>query len=142
MIIKEKRHSAQIKCSCGRLQWCKKGSLCYNENSCVRCLIDRQVGEGKGEPLVKLSKPKTIRRYTRKITRNELCPCGSGRKYKHCCIIREEITLSLEPPQLVLREQKKEARHYKKTYERITKWLFLILLIGCITYLFLRYLNE
>jgi hypothetical protein len=20
-----------------------------------------------------------------KIGRNELCPCGSGRKYKHCC---------------------------------------------------------
>jgi uncharacterized protein YecA (UPF0149 family) len=22
---------------------------------------------------------------TRKIGRNALCPCGSGRKYKHCC---------------------------------------------------------
>lgn len=24
-------------------------------------------------------------RETRKIGRNEPCPCGSGRKYKHCC---------------------------------------------------------
>lgn len=26
-----------------------------------------------------------IRRLGRKVGRNELCPCGSGRKYKHCC---------------------------------------------------------
>ena len=23
-----------------------------------------------------------------KINRNALCPCGSGRKYKHCCLSR------------------------------------------------------
>jgi len=26
-----------------------------------------------------------IRNSGRKIGRNELCPCGSGKKYKHCC---------------------------------------------------------
>ncbi|KHA54541.1 preprotein translocase subunit SecA [Aeromonas hydrophila] len=26
-----------------------------------------------------------LRRLSRKVGRNELCPCGSGRKYKHCC---------------------------------------------------------
>ena len=26
-----------------------------------------------------------VRRKTRKIGRNEPCPCGSGKKYKHCC---------------------------------------------------------
>ena len=26
-----------------------------------------------------------IRRVTRKIGRNEPCPCGSGRKFKKCC---------------------------------------------------------
>ncbi|HNX92875.1 MAG TPA: SEC-C metal-binding domain-containing protein, partial [Syntrophomonas sp.] len=25
-----------------------------------------------------------------KIGRNDLCPCGSGKKYKHCCMILEE----------------------------------------------------
>jgi len=30
-------------------------------------------------------KPKTVRRKGRKIGRNEPCPCGSGKKYKHCC---------------------------------------------------------
>ncbi len=31
------------------------------------------------------AKPKTVRRKGRKIGRNEPCPCGSGKKYKHCC---------------------------------------------------------
>ena len=34
-----------------------------------------QVGEGKPEPV-----KKTVR-----IGRNDPCPCGSGKKYKHCC---------------------------------------------------------
>ncbi|MDR2393897.1 MAG: YchJ family protein [Treponema sp.] len=29
--------------------------------------------------------PKTIIRSTPKIGRNEACPCGSRKKYKHCC---------------------------------------------------------
>ncbi len=28
---------------------------------------------------------KTVPKPNRKISRNEPCPCGSGRKYKHCC---------------------------------------------------------
>jgi uncharacterized protein len=31
------------------------------------------------------SRPAPLRREGRKIGRNEPCPCGSGRKYKHCC---------------------------------------------------------
>ena len=27
----------------------------------------------------------TVRRETKKIGRNDPCPCGSGKKYKHCC---------------------------------------------------------
>jgi SEC-C motif-containing protein len=29
--------------------------------------------------------PKTVVRTTPKVGRNEPCPCGSGKKYKHCC---------------------------------------------------------
>jgi preprotein translocase subunit SecA len=29
--------------------------------------------------------PRTVRREGPKIRRNELCPCGSGKKYKKCC---------------------------------------------------------
>ncbi|MCH6569643.1 MAG: SEC-C domain-containing protein, partial [Acidobacteria bacterium] len=28
---------------------------------------------------------KTVVRNTRKVGRNEPCPCGSGKKYKKCC---------------------------------------------------------
>ncbi len=37
----------------------------------------RQQGEG--------AKPQPIRRETPKVGRNQPCPCGSGKKYKHCC---------------------------------------------------------
>ncbi|MDG2448411.1 MAG: preprotein translocase subunit SecA [Saprospiraceae bacterium] len=30
------------------------------------------------------SKPETFKRVEKKVGRNEACPCGSGRKYKHC----------------------------------------------------------
>ena len=36
--------------------------------------------------LLSCSKPDTFRRDTPKIGRNEPCPCGSGRKFKKCCI--------------------------------------------------------
>ncbi|MDR2477596.1 MAG: YchJ family protein [Treponema sp.] len=29
--------------------------------------------------------PRTVVRSTPKVGRNESCPCGSGKKYKHCC---------------------------------------------------------
>ncbi len=31
------------------------------------------------------AKPKPVKRKTKKIGRNEPCPCGSGKKYKKCC---------------------------------------------------------
>lgn len=31
------------------------------------------------------AKPATFVRQQRKVGRNEKCPCGSGKKYKHCC---------------------------------------------------------
>jgi SEC-C motif-containing protein len=24
------------------------------------------------------------------VGRNELCPCGSGKKYKHCCALKKD----------------------------------------------------
>lgn len=33
-----------------------------------------------------ISKPVTVRRSAKKIGRNEPCPCGSGKKYKKCCL--------------------------------------------------------
>ena len=32
--------------------------------------------------------PKTVIRSGPKVGRNDPCPCGSGKKYKHCCAMR------------------------------------------------------
>ncbi len=29
-----------------------------------------------------------------KISRNALCPCGSGRKYKKCCLINSDMNIA------------------------------------------------
>jgi len=33
---------------------------------------------------VSRQKPETFKRTEKKVGRNEPCPCGSGKKYKHC----------------------------------------------------------
>lgn len=44
------------------------------------------LGEDKMVSIAKQFKAsKTVRRETPKVGRNEPCPCGSGKKYKHCC---------------------------------------------------------
>lgn len=35
----------------------------------------------------------TMRRSVARVGRNDPCPCGSGRKYKHCCIQKDEERL-------------------------------------------------
>jgi preprotein translocase subunit SecA len=37
-----------------------------------------------GGPAKETSAP--VQRKTQKIGRNDPCPCGSGKKYKHCCL--------------------------------------------------------
>lgn len=32
-----------------------------------------------------------LRLEGKKIGRNELCPCGSGKKYKKCCLLKEKM---------------------------------------------------
>ena len=38
--------------------------------------LDSDDGSMKGE---------TVRKTLPKVGRNDPCPCGSGKKYKHCC---------------------------------------------------------
>jgi len=45
---------------------------CYNTKKYFRSLIS-------SEPIV------PIKRKNEKVGRNDLCPCGSGLKYKRCC---------------------------------------------------------
>ena len=52
------------------------------ESVCVQHEIDHL----NGMRILDRAQELTIRRTERKIGRNEPCPCGSGRKYKKCCI--------------------------------------------------------
>ncbi len=36
------------------------------------------------------SKPLTFRREAPKAGRNDPCPCGSGKKYKKCCALKQD----------------------------------------------------
>ena len=36
------------------------------------------------------SKPRPVQRKVEKVGRNDPCPCGSGKKYKNCCMAKEE----------------------------------------------------
>ncbi len=44
-----------------------------------RALAEIQIGHSED------TEPQAIRREAPKVGRNDSCPCGSGKKYKHCC---------------------------------------------------------
>ena len=37
-------------------------------------------------------KPEPVRNVGRKVGRNDPCPCGSGKKFKACCMRKEAAT--------------------------------------------------
>ena len=41
--------------------------------------------DGQADGRAETRRPETFVREERKVGRNERCPCGSGKKYKHCC---------------------------------------------------------
>ena len=46
-------------------------------------------GQMPGAALEEVKKQETVRRQTPKIGRNDDCPCGSGKKYKNCCMKKD-----------------------------------------------------
>jgi uncharacterized protein YecA (UPF0149 family) len=50
---------------------------------------------------------------TKDIGRNDPCPCGSGRKYKHCCLDKDEAALR--------KARAKEAEKAAKEAEKAAK---------------------
>ena len=38
-----------------------------------------------------------------KIGRNQLCPCGSGKKHKHCCLLRKQAGVAVPSPMAELK---------------------------------------
>jgi hypothetical protein len=52
----------------------------------------------------------TAPRSILKVGRNDLCPCGSGDKYKNCCIKKGESFLK----KLARKEEKRKYKEAKK----------------------------
>jgi peptide deformylase len=48
--------------------------------------VQHEIDHLNGMRILDRAQELTIRRTERKIGRNEKCPCGSGKKYKKCCI--------------------------------------------------------
>ena len=48
--------------------------------------VQHEIDHLNGMRILDRAQELTIRRTERKIGRNEPCPCGSGKKYKKCCI--------------------------------------------------------
>jgi hypothetical protein len=53
--------------------------------TCPHCPFWANVDRFTHEPKSGASSPLTERRAGPKVGRNDPCPCGSGKKYKHCC---------------------------------------------------------
>jgi len=47
-------------------------------------------GEAMQDGRTEDGKGVTVRRDGKKVGRNDPCPCGSGKKYKRCCLPKEE----------------------------------------------------
>jgi len=45
---------------------------------------EAQAARAAAEGVSRQAKPETFKRVQRKVGRNEACPCGSGKKFKHC----------------------------------------------------------
>ena len=53
-----------------------------------------------------------------KIPRNAPCPCGSGSKYKKCCLKKQQIQVGQNgEPRRVFRDDKKKSVETKKKDE-------------------------
>lgn len=50
-----------------------------------------------------------IREFNKKIGRNDPCPCGSGKKYKNCCLSSGEYENKIE----LTKEQEMKVRYHE-----------------------------
>lgn len=51
--------------------------------------VEKSSGQDIVDYIMRMRIPPTAKQMLRKppkVSRNELCPCGSGKKFKHCCL--------------------------------------------------------
>ena len=58
---------------------------------------------------------------TNKVGRNDPCPCGSGKKYKHCCLGKHEAARQIED--MALKAKQKEQKKLIKRIEKAFSFL-------------------
>lgn len=66
------------------------------------------------DPPRELARGVTMRRSVAKVGRNDPCPCGSGKKHKHCCIAKteERLHFSTDVAGKTVEELQMESEHY------------------------------
>ncbi len=74
---------------------CFKGNSNKLEDLSVKDLIDKLKEWDNKEISEKFS--------NKEVGRNDLCPCGSGKKYKKCCINKEKIKIAIPEDPYILR---------------------------------------
>lgn len=86
-------------------------------------VADRKNGGQDFKKFMKAMKKKSESEINRKIGRNDPCPCGSGKKYKFCCLNESKAPIdAIESAQ----ERKKWLRNYPYTgSERLTDRVYL-----------------
>jgi len=54
-------------------------------------------------------KAQPLSRRGKKVGRNDKCPCGSGKKYKHCCL--PKIKENELPPKITVKKNFKRTKY-------------------------------
>ena len=60
-----------------------EGLLVKIKNDLIKFLLNLNIVVSKEQKNKEI--PKKVFTSTKKVGRNEKCPCNSGKKYKHCC---------------------------------------------------------
>ncbi|MFH1743742.1 MAG: preprotein translocase subunit SecA [bacterium] len=74
----------------------RRRKLTPSERAALRNRTQRkpdEEGEETGEQPTRLARDTSPKR---KVGRNDPCPCGSGKKYKKCCLLKEQVAASSE----------------------------------------------
>ncbi len=61
-----------------------------------------------------------------RVGRNELCPCGSGKKYKHCCHLKRQAGQEIKPvaqSKVSLLSEVEKIQHHAKNRRNVIKEL-------------------
>jgi hypothetical protein len=122
IFYKERSESPYINDAISEMKWwyCFKKedeNQEYDNDSLDKMIEDMRKGIKQETATQKVQK-------TKKIGRNEPCPCGSGKKYKKCCIVAERSSIpatptitSVEDKYDLLERYPKDSKTFKSIYE-------------------------